>query len=241
MSIFIFFRNFFILSIFLFLTACKADLYSNIQENDANEMLALLLEHGIPAAKVPVKDTIVTLQVDSNYIAEAIVILNANGYPKMKFSTIGTLFQKEGLISSPSEERIRYVYGLSQDLGQTISVIDGVIKAFVHVVVPENKPGMTVTGPSSASVLIKYNRLYDLQSQIPQIKLLVANAIEGLKYDNVVVTLFPAKEVSRAAQKQQDMKDSFSGTSFVIMLVSGIVILLVLLSLVYFIFKRVKQ
>lgn len=234
-----FFRNFLILSAFLVLTACKSDLYTNIEENEANEMLALLLEHNIPAAKVPVKGTIVTLQVESNDIAQAIEILNANGYPKMSFSTMGQLFQKEGLISSPSEERIRYVFGLSQDLGKTISVVDGVIKAFVHIVVPESKPGMTVVEPSSASVLIKYNPLYDLQSQIPQIKLLVANAIEGLKYDNVAVVLFPAKDAVNISPKTD--ANTTSGLSFMIMIASGVVILMVLMSLIYFIFRKVKQ
>jgi len=240
MSIFTTLRNILLVLTVLFLTACKVDLYSNIEENQANEMLALLLEHNIPAAKVPVKDTIVTLQVESNYIAQAIEALNSNGYPKMNYETIGSLFQKEGLVSSPSEERIRYVFGLSQDLGQTLSVIDGVIKAFVHVVVPQSKPGSTVVEPASASVLIKYNRLYDLQSQIPQIKLLVANAVEGLRYDNVSVVLFPAKETVNIIQKQES-KDPFSGLSLIIMVISGIVILMVLVSLVYFILKKMKQ
>jgi type III secretory pathway lipoprotein EscJ len=96
------------------------------------------------------------------------------------------------LISSPLEERIRFIYGLSQDVQETLSRIDGVITARVHIVLPENDPFAKEVRPSSASVFIKYlpdSHLEDIKSEI---KLIVEKSIEGLSYDKVSVVMLPA-------------------------------------------------
>ena len=77
--------------------------------------------------------------------------------PKVARATLGDTFRKEGVISTPLEERARYIYALSQELEATLSNIDGVIVARVHVVLPERvAPGEPVQ-PASASVFIKHD------------------------------------------------------------------------------------
>ena len=79
---------------------------------------------------------------------------------------------------------------LAQDLAKTISMIDGVVDARVHVVLPENDPFARTSLPSSAAVAIRSRWDTDLTDLVPSVKGLVKNAIEGLAYDKIQVTIF---------------------------------------------------
>jgi type III secretion protein J len=191
-----------LLLLFLFINGCKdSSLYSNLDEQEAVEMQAILLRQGIDCDKITEKDNIWELKVSKNHLAEAIEILKGLGYPKDKFADMGQMFQKEGLVSSPLEERVRYIYALSQEVAQTISRIEGVITARVHVVLPENDPLSEYFQPSSASVFVKHRQTLDIQSHIHQIKQLVINSIEGLNYDKVSIVPFATSMVSIAPQQ----------------------------------------
>lgn len=184
-----------IASIFLMLLVggCKEEVYTGLTEREANDMLALLLRHGIEASKTTAKEGDVTVSVEQSRIADAIDLLRTFGFPREQFSTVGTIFQKQGLVSSPTEDHIRLVYALSQELNDTLSRIDGVLSARVHVVMPQPSVNNTAPSPSSAAVFIRYQQTYDLAQLVSQIKTLVANSIEGLSYDNVSVALFPVQ------------------------------------------------
>ena len=189
--------------LWLSLYGCKVELYTGLPEQEGNEMLALLLKHDIDSEKQPGKDNTVNLFIDESQTARAIEILGQHGYPKTRFSTINDIFSGDGLVSTPFEERTRYIYGLSQEVSETLSQIDGVLVARVHVVLPEESSSNSgsqnkVVHPASASVFIKYNADYDLDLYIPQIKSIAANAIEGLSYNQVSVSLFPAKQGMRS-------------------------------------------
>ena len=105
-----------LLSLTLLLAACgsKVDLMASILEADANEVIAALANVGITATKVSGKDGMVGVQVDAKNSARAVDTLRQLGLPRETFTGMGQVFQKSGLISSPLEERARYLYALSQ-------------------------------------------------------------------------------------------------------------------------------
>ena len=178
----------------LLLTGCKTELYTGLNEIEANNMLALLLESKISAEKIAnKKDNTYSLNIDESQLSTAVVLLKEHGYPKEKIANIGDMFKKDGIISSPLEERARYIFALSQSVQETLSQIDGVLVARVHVVLPENNPVGTPITPSSASVFIKYNPAYPLENMKSDIKLIVERSIEGLSYDKVSVVMVPAQ------------------------------------------------
>ncbi|WML86762.1 type III secretion system inner membrane ring lipoprotein SctJ [Thiothrix subterranea] len=178
----------------LLLTGCKTELYSNLAENDANSMLSILLNNKIDSEKIfDKKAGTYFLHVEKSKIPQAVQLLKQHGYPKEKIATVGELFKKEGLISSPLEERTRFIFALSQSVQETLSQIDGVLVARVHVVLPENNPIDKEVKPSSASVFIKYNPAYRLEDMKSDIKLIVEKSIEGLTYDKVSVVMVPAQ------------------------------------------------
>lgn len=176
----------------------RVDLYTNLDEQDANEIQAILLRQGIDCDKIQGKEQTWGLQVDKNQIAAAVEILKGYGYPKTKFADMGEIFKKEGLVSSPQEDRIRFIYALSEGVAETISLIDGVVSARVHIVLPENDPLSEFFQPSSASVFIKYRQNMDIKQFIHPIKQLVVNSIEGLNYEKVSIVPFSTPVVSAA-------------------------------------------
>ncbi|AUY24039.1 type III secretion system inner membrane ring lipoprotein SctJ [Mixta calida] len=165
----------------LLLSGCGDDtvLNSNLAENDANDIIAELNRYHIAASK-QVDKTGVSVRVASENIERSVNILDAAGLPRKARTNLGEVFQKSGVISSPMEERARYIYALSQEVESTLAQIDGVVVARVHVVLPERiAPGEPVQ-PASASVFIKYHDTLDPDSIEPRIRRLVATSIPGL-------------------------------------------------------------
>ncbi len=186
----------------------KVELLKDISEMEANDALAALLDADILAEKQPGKDGMVSLSVDKAQFSQAIRVLNAEGLPQERYAKMGDVFRKEGLISSPLEERARYLWALSQELQATMAQIDGVIKARVHLVLPEKASGIDPAVPSSAAVFIKHKAGYNLDESMAQIKRLISNSIPGLTAEKVTVVMLPAmpkSEASRSAAAVPDM------------------------------------
>jgi type III secretion protein J len=175
----------------LTLAACKVDLYTNLDQQPANEMVAALQRSGIPAERIIGKGGRFAIAVDDSRFADAVRTLSDNGLPKQEFATLGDVFKKDGLVSSPVQERAQMIFALGQELSRTVSGIDGVLSARVHIVLPENDPLRQQLVPSSASVFIRHRSSVPMGGRVPQIKMLVANGIAGLSYDKVSVILIP--------------------------------------------------
>src|SRR5262245_750654 len=195
----------------LALQACKSELYTNLNEREANAMIATLLERGIPAGRVAQKNGQMTVIVDDTRFAEAVKLLNEHGFPKDRFATMGEVFKREGLVASPVQERAQMVYALSEELSRTVSEIDGVLSARVHVVLPENDPLRRDLVPSSASVFIRHDASLAVNDLIPQIKTLVSNSIAGLSYEKVSVVPVVAPPRARAERSETMPMTSLMG------------------------------
>ena len=176
----------------LLLAGCdkEATLFSGLAESQANAALAALLESGIAATKASGDEGTWNVMIGEKDFAEAATLCERRGLPRRSFNGVGVVFKKTGMVSSPSEERIRFMDAIAQDLSQTISMIDGVVDARIHVVLPENDPFAKNTLPSSAAVALRSRWDADLTEAIPQVKSLVKNAIEGLAYEKISVTVF---------------------------------------------------
>lgn len=128
-------RAFSTLLLCLLLTGCneRTVLHSHLSEQDANEVIAELANKNVEASKQVDKDGL-TVLVEPADMNSAVQVLEAAGLPRRSRSSLGEIFRKEGVISTPMEERARYIYALSQELESTLSQIDGVVLARVHVV-----------------------------------------------------------------------------------------------------------
>ena len=168
----------------------EVPIHSGLAERQANLVMAALLGEGIEAHKVAGDENTWNVTIMEGDFARASDLLERKGLPRRDFNGVGETFKKTGMISSPTEERIRFMDALAQDLSRTISGIDGVIDARVHLVLPENDPFAKNVLPSSAAVAIRSRWDADIRDLVPSIKALVQNAIEGLKYEKITVTIF---------------------------------------------------
>jgi type III secretion protein J len=197
-------------SLFL-LTACQTEIYSNLSEREANEMLAALMENGINASKTSLGDENFGVTVANAEVRNALAILNDQGLPQSSRQSIGQVFAKSGIVSSPFEERVRYIYALGE-VAQTLQQIDGVLVARVHIVMPEAPELGQEAKPSSAAVFIKQKVGFDLDFLVPQIRRLVANSIEGVNYEEVSVVLVEAQpQASGDRPETSDMVEPLPG------------------------------
>lgn len=210
----------------------KLELYRDLPAHEANEMLALLMRQGIYAEKTTDNSGTASLSVDIRDVPPAMEVLNGAGLPHDPYADMGSLFKNEGMISSATEERVRYIYGITQELSRTLSIFDGVVNARVHVVSPEEaSDDRRPSFPSSAAVLIRYTPGTTVDQMVPKIKELVANSLPGLSYERVSVVLIEASQDNalRSADKTPVVTSQHSSAPphLVIGLVCGIAVLLI--------------
>jgi type III secretion protein J len=179
----------------MLLAACggRVELMGAVPEDEANEVYSALLYAGVNAEKTPGKEGMVSLSVSDSQVARALDVLREKGLPRSRFMGMGEVFKKEGLISSPVEERARYLFALSQELESTLSKIDGVAVARVHVVLPERTSTGEQGALATAAIFMKVQEGYNLEPLQPQIRRLVTNAIPALAAERVSVVLVPAQ------------------------------------------------
>jgi type III secretion protein J len=197
----------------------RGPLYSDLTETQANEVQAALLTAGIDARKAAmVKTKGWSIEVDRTDVPHAMAILGASGLPRQPLRTLGEVFPKEGFVSSPLEERARYVFALSQEVEQTLLKLDGVVDARVHIAMPERNAFDDKSPSASASVVIIEQPGASLEARETDIKAIVTDGVEGLNDINrVTVKFFTRRSASeappRAAQggRQNSRPDGRSG------------------------------
>jgi type III secretion protein J len=171
-------------------------LQASLQDADANEIVLALTGQGIEVEKHQGKSG-VSLTVRESDLSRATGAMQAAGLPRRNRSNLGEVFKKQGMISSPMEERVRYIHGLSEELESTLQLFDHVLSARVHVVLPERiAPGEAIQ-PSSAAVFIRYRPPMDEDAITPRVRRLVSSSIPGLSGEEgrskVSVVMTPAE------------------------------------------------
>ncbi|MCU0227878.1 MAG: hypothetical protein MUF01_09595 [Bryobacterales bacterium] len=202
----------------LMLSGClKHELSTGLSEREAQEMIVLLKENGLDATRELVKRereqpswTVLVKGGDQNLVL-AWRVLQDNGLPRQRIHGLTEVFSKEGMIPTATEERAKYLVGLSGEVSETLRAITGVVDARVNLVIPENSPLLEKSNwkPATASVLLKY-RTEKPPLQQESIQSLVARAVEGLTEDNITVVMQhvtpkpqPARDVQWYAASQE--------------------------------------
>lgn len=176
----------------LLLTSCDVDLYHSLPENEANQMLAILMLHHIDANKKQEEGGI-TISVRQSQFINAVGLLRLNGFPLRKFTTVDELFPANQLVVSPLEEQQKINFLKEQRIEDMLSQLDGVISANVTIALPSEEDKGSSTSPTSVAVLIKYSPQTNMRSFQLKIKELVEKSIPGLQYNQISILMQPAE------------------------------------------------
>jgi type III secretion protein J len=175
------------------LAGCQLELYSGLDEEEANKMLMILLAQDFDAAKVDKGKNGFALTVEKKQTVMALELLSANGHPRTKHESMGSVFSGQGMISTPVEEQSRLAYALSQELSETFSKIDGVLTARVHVVLTARDQSGNVSSPATAAVLIRHLPDSPVMNLTPKIKEISSKSVPGLSENSVSIMLIPVR------------------------------------------------
>ncbi|MCU1748814.1 type III secretion system inner membrane ring lipoprotein SctJ [Pseudomonas sp. 6D_7.1_Bac1] len=172
----------------LMLAGCKIDLYSELSEAEANQMLAMLLLRNIDAQKEVAKGGLVTIKVDKGQFVNAVELLRQNGLPRKKVATMEDLFPSGQLVTSPAQEHAKITYLKEQQLEKMLRAMDGVIIAQVSIGEGISQNPRETPKPS-ASVFIKYSPERNLLNRETDIKSLIYNSVPNLRAENISIVL----------------------------------------------------
>jgi len=194
-------KKYFLFLLFFLLMGCgeNKSIVNYIGEHEANEIIVYLASHGIEAQKIKASvaeragtgpSNLWNITVDTDNELQAMALLNKQGLPRIKGTTLLQLFAKEGLMSSDKEEKIRYQAGVEEELKNIIRKIDGVLDADVQISFStiEPLPG-SAPQPIKAAVYVKHQGVFDNPNNHleTKIKRLVSGSIENLNFDDVAI------------------------------------------------------
>jgi type III secretion protein J len=211
----------------LALTACQQQVQHGLDEQQANEIEALLNESGIEARKVREsgRDAKWAISVPSDRTTAAVKLLNDHGLPRKHAQGFAEVFGKGSMVPTAVEENALYVHALSGELSQTLETLDGVLSARVHIVASPSNVQSSFRPPLQprAAVLLRARngKAAQLESQRDAIRALVAGSVEGMQLESVSVMV---SELPSAAAPAEPRRPSALLWPFAV--ASGIVALL---------------
>lgn len=183
------------------LSACNSEsLLFNLTQEQANQVLAVLQQHNISAKKEGNLKAGYTVSVGETESTAALSIINQYQLPWSADVQIGQAFPESSLVSSPNAEQARVISLQEQRLEQSLRMIAEVVNARVHVSYPPfNNDSSGKKATSHVGVIISYKGEVDDNMFISQIKALIKNSFDDVRYENISVVLFPAPVIQYVA------------------------------------------
>jgi type III secretion protein J len=142
-----------LVTLLVFLSACKEQIVHNLSEAEANRYLTKLQEIHIDASKVRQADARWAIAVESESALAAVKYLEE----ARLFREQRSAHDKSALVSSREDQRFQYERAISIEIENTLNGIEGVLDARVHLNLPQVDPifGQPLPGAKgSGSVLM---------------------------------------------------------------------------------------
>lgn len=158
----------------------KEILFNRLDPGQAREITEALDERGVP---YELADDGTTILVPPEQRDRLRISLS----PDLHAQGIGfDLFEEGALVASDFERRAQWQIALEEELRRTITSLDAVEQARVHLVITEEGLFIRERQEPSASVFLRLSPLTSLdESQVRGILGLVAGSVEGLSPENV--------------------------------------------------------
>jgi len=160
-------------------------LYGNLSDADASSVVQALQTASI---EYRLDNASGAIMVPAERVHDARLKLAGQGLPQGKNASVDLMSKDPGFGVSQFMENARYQYALEGELARTISSLQAVEAARIHLALPQQSAFVRDRRPASASVLLQLRPGNRLQSeQVSAIVHLVASSIPELDSDNVTV------------------------------------------------------
>ncbi len=158
-------------------------LYGSISQTDSAKVVQALEQRG-----VPYKLEGTTIAVPAEQVHQMRLQLAGQGLPGNSHQGFELLDQEQPFGTSSFMENARYHRALEGELTKSISALDTVVGARVHLAIPKQSAFLRRRSQPSASVLVNVAPGRELQEEyVAGIVNLVASSIPGMEADKVTV------------------------------------------------------
>lgn len=185
--------------------SCTTPVASNLPEAEANRAVVALEAHGVSADKErdPEAEGRFRVSVGRDEAAAAASVLTREAVPGPESPGILQSLGSGSMVPSRLAEHARLLSGISGELEQSLTEVDGVVSARVHLAAPERSPldGEQVVSKPSASVLLRHRGATPPLAS-SEVQRLVAGAVPGLEPSAVAVVSSPAPASARPADRE---------------------------------------
>jgi type III secretion protein J len=181
----------FVIAAALLLAGCSVPVAVGLEESDANRVVMALDRAGVDATKDvdPSAEGKFRIDVARDDAPRALAAMSDEELPRPKSKGVLDALDKGQLVPSQAAEHAQFVSGLAGDLERTLTSVDGVLSARVHLNVPEQNP-LRDGAPerATASVLVEHRGQNPPMSE-NAVQRLVAGGVRGLAAENVAVVM----------------------------------------------------
>ncbi len=160
-------------------------LYGNLSDQEVMEISTALSQAGI---KYQVNDATGAIMVDAPQVHEARMKLAGAGLPKGSGTGYELLDKDQGFGTSQFAETTRYQRAIEGELAKTISSLNNVQSARIHLAIPKQSAFVRDRKKPTASVMLNlYQGRVMTPEQASSIAHLVASSIPNLEVEDVTV------------------------------------------------------
>ncbi|MBV8488946.1 MAG: flagellar M-ring protein FliF [Candidatus Eremiobacteraeota bacterium] len=159
-------------------------LFSNLSAEDASAVTAHLKDDKVP---YQISTDGKTIRVPDQYVSDERVTIAGSGLLKGG-GTGYELFDRTNFGMTEFEEKLDKTRAIEGELQRTIDGLNPVENSRVHIATPDQSLYSSSQEPTTASIAIKTKPGQALSAQeVKGITMLVSNAVEGLKPENVTI------------------------------------------------------
>lgn len=178
------------------MAGCKqVDLFHNLQEIEAGEIMVTLQQNSIEAVKekeMNGQDVSWKITVGEKDVPRARQILVSNNLPREKALGLSGVYKEKGLIPTPDEQKARFLLALKGEIINSLLKIPGVVDADVVLNVPHDSEFADldpVKKRPTASVVVRTKNEELVAQTVTESKMqrFVANTVPNMDPNDVAV------------------------------------------------------
>lgn len=179
-------------------------LFTQMNPDDVNAVTQFLAKNSITDFEVDDRG----VKVPPSQLDRIRLMLSQEGLPQK--GVVGwEQFDEKDFTRTEFEQQIQKIRAIQGEISRTISSIEGVTSARVHIVVPKHSLFVRDEKSPTASIYLKTKRGFELdKKQIKGIQHLVSNAVEGLKPNQINIIGSQGRLLSEVETSDEAMKQS---------------------------------